>query len=94
MSWNVIIARLCWIIGCIILLGIILGWWGCTSITNIKATITDPNNQVYVYEGPKDIDMTIEREKAKVMYSGKKEGFWEGLLKYLLMKPDIEIRRD
>ena len=65
---------------------------GCASITTIKAKIKAPDRKEYVYQGPKDVDMSIKKGDVEVKYSGKKEGFWSSMLKYLLMKPNIEVR--
>ncbi len=51
---------------------------------SIKATITDPQNLVYVYEGPKDVEMAIKQGDTEITYSGKSEGFWAGMFKYLM----------
>jgi len=74
---------------------LIIGLSGC-GWGGIKATIKfDPINQTAVYEGPKDVDLTMKRKDGtEVIYSGKTESFFEGLLKFLLTKtPDVNIMR-
>ena len=61
---------------------------GCS----IKARIIDPDKQVYLYHGPKDANMTVKKGDMEITYAGKGEGWWAGMLKYLLLKaPDIQV---
>ena len=64
------------------------GWGG------IKATIKfDPTNQIAVYEGPKDIDLTMKRKDGtEVIYSGKTPPWWHVILPVLIRKtPDVTV---
>ncbi len=64
------------------------GWGG------IRATIKfDPIQQMAIYEGPKDVDLTMKRKDGtEVIYSGKTAPWWHGLLPVLIGKtPDVTV---
>ncbi|KKL80638.1 hypothetical protein LCGC14_2002750 [marine sediment metagenome] len=76
---------MCWLISAIIW-AFLIG--GCAVTTKI----TDPNDQVYTYHGPKDVDYSVKKGDMEIKYSGKTEGFWSGMLRFLLLKaPDINV---
>lgn len=63
--------------------------WG-----RIQATIKfDAAEQTAIYEGPKDIDLTMKRKDGtEVIYSGKTPPWWHGLLPVLIGKtPDVTV---
>lgn len=63
---------------------------GCTTIT--RTTITSPSNEVWVVHSKSDALVKIEWEGAKVEVDNRgKTGFWEGLIQYLLIKPNINL---
>ena len=60
----------------------------------IKAQITDPNNKdkVYLYHGPKDVEMSVKTTDVDIKYSGKTKSWLSEMLQYFLLKaPDIQV---
>ena len=64
---------------------------GCaTAVT--KTTITNPSNEVWVVHSKSDALVKIEQEGVKVEVDNRgKTGFWEGIMQYLLIKPNISL---
>ncbi len=88
MNINQLIARLFWIGIAIGIIVIAIFSQGCA----IKARIIDPNEKVYLYHGPKDVDYMVKKGDLEIKFSGKNESFWAGILKFLLLKaPDVNV---
>ena len=65
---------------------------GCTTLTSTKTTIMNPSNEVWTIHSSNDAVVKIEYEGVKVEVDNRgRAGFWEGLLQYLLVKPDITL---
>lgn len=77
-------------IGAILLIGLLVA--GCGGLLATKAHITGPDKKVYKYEGPKNIDMSMETDGVKIKYSGKTPPWWHGLLPILIGKtPNVTV---
>ena len=66
---------------------------GCASLTQVKTTVKDPTGRVFTVKSKSDalVELkTKDGEEIKVDNRGK-QSFWEGLLQYLLVKPNINI---
>ena len=72
----------------IVILIMVWGVMGCS----IKATITDPQDNVYTYKGPKDVDLAVKKGDMEVKYSGKTAPWYESMLPFLFKAiPDTAV---
>ena len=90
-SW---LAKLCYVVFSAILFGVAMfSLCGCASLTQVETRAWKTPEGVWVVKSKSDAMVTVEKDKIIVDNRGRL-GFWEGLLQYMLMKPDIEIEKD
>lgn len=76
----------------IIMGAIYIALQGCASKSQMVIGPVTKTGQVITFEGPKDVEMSFKKGDIDAKYSGKSEGFWAGVFKFLLMKaPEITV---
>ncbi len=92
MNVNQLIARVVWAfigIGLVVVIALSVG---CASKSQMTIGPVTELGQVITFEGPQAIEMSVKTDKVDAKYSGKSEGFWAGVFKFLLMKaPEITV---
>jgi len=66
---------------------------GCSGFTNVKTTVKDPKGEVWTVMSKSDALVKIKKDGAEVEVDNRgKVGFWEGIMQYLLVKPEVKIQ--